>query len=163
MRPVKIGHPALQLSRNFRFDSPISTPPVDQTASLVKVLAQFWSTVPPAAPGWVGLASRGHATRINAVGPIDCADTSPSPYFLIKNLLRCAGRLSGWHRQRLNPLQHAAKQPPRQVALRQQQPIVAGVFNQTAPVFTSRCCKLVSDQLAIPAGSASRRHRLPRL
>ncbi len=38
---------------------------------------------------------------------------------------------------------HAAKQPPRQVALRQQQPIVAGVFNQTAPGFHQPCCTLV--------------------
>jgi hypothetical protein len=49
------------------------------------------------------------------------------------------------------------------MTLRQQHSVVAGVFNQTAPVFTSRCCKLVSDQLAMPAGSASRYHRLPRL
>jgi hypothetical protein len=35
---------------------------IGQMASLGKVLAQFWSTVPPAAPGGVGLASRGHAT-----------------------------------------------------------------------------------------------------
>ena len=52
---------------------------------------------------------------------------------------------------------HAAKQPPCQVALRQGQPVVAGVFNQTAPVFTSSCSKLVSDQLATAAGSAGRR------
>jgi hypothetical protein len=52
-----------------------------------------------------------------------------------QNLLRSAGRLSGWHRQRHNPLENAAKQPLRQVALRQQHPIVAGVFNQTAPGF----------------------------
>jgi len=31
------------------------------------------------------------------------------------------------------------------------------------PVFTSRCCKLVSDHFPIGAGSASRRHRFPRL
>jgi hypothetical protein len=49
-------------------------------------------TVPPAAPGWVGLASRGHATPINAVGPIDCADTSPSPYFVIKICCAVGGR-----------------------------------------------------------------------
>src|SRR5208337_3157961 len=30
------------------------------------------------------------------------------------------------------------------------------------PVFTNRCCKLVSDQLPIRAGSTSRRQRLPR-
>jgi hypothetical protein len=31
------------------------------------------------------------------------------------------------------------------------------------PVFTSRCCKLVSDQFSILCGSASRRHRFPKL
>ena len=31
------------------------------------------------------------------------------------------------------------------------------------PVFISRCCRLVSDQLLIRRGSPSRRHRLPRL
>lgn len=72
----------------------------------------------------------------NAVCLIDSADTSPSPHLVIKNLLRSAGRLSGWHRQRHNPLQHIAKQPPRQVALRQQQPIVAGCLIRRPPVFT---------------------------
>jgi hypothetical protein len=36
---------------------------IDQRASLGKVLpslVQFWSTMPRGAPGWVGLASRGH-------------------------------------------------------------------------------------------------------
>jgi hypothetical protein len=64
----------------FPFCLSLSTPRIDQPASLGKVLAQFgrfWSTVPPAAPGWVGLASRGHATTRNAVSPIDSADTSP--------------------------------------------------------------------------------------
>ena len=122
------------LIRNFRFASPISTSGIRQPASLLKGLAQFWSTVPPAAPGGVGLASRGHATARNAVFPIDSADTSPSPP-LHRNLLRPAGRLSGRHRQRHNSLQHAAKQPARQVALRQQQPVVAGGFDQTTPGF----------------------------
>jgi hypothetical protein len=34
---------------------------------------------------------------------------------------------------------------------------------QFETIITSRCCKLVSDQLLIRPGSASRRHRLPRL
>jgi hypothetical protein len=63
---------------------------IGQMASLGKVLAQFWSTVPPAAPGGVGLASRGHATPRNAVYPIDSADTSPSPYVATK--ICCAPR-----------------------------------------------------------------------
>jgi hypothetical protein len=31
------------------------------------------------------------------------------------------------------------------------------------PVFTNRCCRLVSDQWAILRGNTKRRHRLPRL
>jgi hypothetical protein len=103
-----------EFNRNFRFASPISTPHLDQPASLGKVLAQFWSTVPPAAPGWVGLASRGHATPGNAVCLIDSADTSPSPHLVIK--ICCAPR-AAYPAGRHNPAQHAAKQPPRQVAL----------------------------------------------
>jgi hypothetical protein len=34
--------------------------------------------------------------------------------------------LLGWHRQRRNPPHHGSEQPPRQVALRQEQPIVPG-------------------------------------
>src|ERR1700682_393522 len=53
-------------------------------------LAQFWSTVPPAAPRWVSLASRGDATPGNAVCLIDSADTSPFPHLVIK--ICCAPR-----------------------------------------------------------------------
>jgi hypothetical protein len=64
--------------------------------------------------------------------------------------------------QRLDPPYHGSKQPSRQVTLGQQQPIVTGVLHQSPPVFTSLCCKLVSDQFPIRRGSASRRHRFPR-
>ncbi len=36
-------------------------------------------------------------------------------------------------------------------------------FTSLPPVFTNRCCKLVSDQFSIFFGSTSRRHRFPRL
>jgi hypothetical protein len=54
--------------------------------------------------------------------------------------------------------------PPRQMALRQEQPKMAGMFSRP-PVFTvtSLCCNLVKDQLPILFGSTSRRHRFPRL
>jgi hypothetical protein len=75
-----------------------------------------------------------------------------------QNQLRSADRLSGWHRQRHNPLQHAAKQPPRQ-ALRQLQPIVAGgraYLIRRPPVFTSRYCKLVpTSWRPLPAAPAA--------
>ena len=67
------------------------------------------------------------------------------------------------HRQGRDLPEQAGEQTPCEVALRQEQPVVAGVLYQTPPVFTNRCCKLVSDQLPIPWGSASRRHRLPRV
>src|ERR1700730_8846129 len=75
---------------------------------------------------------------------------------MIPTLERGSFTLSRWRRHRRDPAQHAAKQPPRHVALRQQQPVVAGVFNQTASGFHQPCCKLVSDQLATAARSASR-------
>ncbi len=37
------------------------------------------------------------------------------------------------------------------------------IFKVVLTAFTSRCCKLVSDQWSILPGSTSRRHRLPRL
>ena len=47
-----------------------------------------------------------------------------------RNPLRSALALSRRGRQRRDLPQHAGKQPPRQVTLRQQQPVVAGVFYQ---------------------------------
>ena len=72
-------------------------------------------------------------------------------------------RLSGWQRQSQNPPQHTSEQALRQMALRLQQPVVAGMLYQPAPVFTSLCCKLVNDHVSIPFGSIRRRHRLPKL
>ena len=37
------------------------------------------------------------------------------------------------------------------------------IVTSRPPVFISRCCKFVSDQLLILCGSPSRRHKLPRL
>ena len=41
-------------------------------------------------------------------------------------------RLSRRKRQPIDPPQHIGKQPPRQITLRQQQPIIAGMFHQPA-------------------------------
>src|SRR5450759_5552137 len=41
-------------------------------------------------------------------------------------------RLSRRKRQSIDPPQHTGKQPPRQMTLRQQQPIIAGMFHQPA-------------------------------
>src|SRR2546427_6916593 len=37
-----------------------------------------------------------------------------------------------------------------EMALGEQQPVIAGVFHKSSAVFTSRCCKLVSDQFDDP-------------
>jgi hypothetical protein len=39
-------------------------------------------------------------------------------------------RLSCWQGQQFNPSQHGPEEPPRQMALGQQQPLIAGVFHQ---------------------------------
>jgi hypothetical protein len=44
-------------------------------------------------------------------------------------------RLSRWRRQRCDPPQHSAEEPARQMTLRQQQPVVAGVLEQAAAGF----------------------------
>jgi len=90
---------------------------------------------PPAAPEGGGFASGGHAN------PQKCRFSKrfrrhfSSSLSWNQNLLHSAGRLSRGHRQRHDFPQHAAKRPPRQMTLRRQQPIVAGVVNQTAPGF----------------------------
>jgi hypothetical protein len=54
-----------------------------------------------------------------------------------------------WLRQGGNAAYHCPKEPSRQSAFRQQQPVVAlARFASRPPIFTSRCCKLLSDQLS---------------
>jgi hypothetical protein len=62
---------------------------------------------------------------------------------------------------REDPFQRAPKEPPRQMALRQEQS--ADMLYQRLSVFTSRCCKLISDQLPILSGNTRHRQRLPGL
>jgi hypothetical protein len=137
-RPAGEPRSAAYLNRNFRFASPISSPDLDQPASLGKVLAQFGPVLVH------GAASRAAMSRVSVSwrrNPRKCRLSNrfgrhfSFPTSRHQNPLRSAGRLSGWHRQRHNPAQHAAKQPPSQMTLRQEEPIVAGVFNQTAPGF----------------------------
>ena len=108
---------------------------IRQTVSLGKALDRFWPTVLPAAPGGASLAvSRPCQSPRNAVCPIDSPDTSPSPPLQPKPAPPRGPPI---------PLAPAAsqscpacaKQPPRQVSLHQEKPIVAGVFNQTARGF----------------------------
>src|SRR5206468_133863 len=41
-----------------------------------------------------------------------------------------ARRSAGWHGQRPDPLEHRPEQPPRQMARRQQEPVVPSMFHQ---------------------------------
>jgi hypothetical protein len=74
---------------------------------------------------------------------IDFADIYPARPTASLNLLRSAA----WHRQRHNPLQHAAKQPPRQMTLRQEQPVLTGVLYQApgrfSPAVAAHCSATV--------------------
>jgi hypothetical protein len=81
----------------------------------------------------VGLTSRGHATPANGVVQSLPQTFLPHLYLsLHQNLLRSAGHLSRWRRQRHNPLEHAAIQLPRQMNLRQEQPTATDVLYQAS-------------------------------
>ena len=54
---------------------------------------------------------------------------------------------------------HAFEKPARQVALHRQQPVIPGCFIRRLLLFTSRRCKLVSDQASIFIGCTGRRQR----
>jgi len=60
----------------------------------------------------------------------DFTDPSPSTSSVVQIGFASLARLPGWQRQSLQAPQYAPEQAPRQVALRQQQPIVAGMLDQ---------------------------------
>ncbi len=62
--------------------------------------------------------------------PRDCTDTSPSPTSLLSRLLSLSSRLLPGRQQRRDPPQHRSEKPPRQMALGQQQPAIAGMLDQ---------------------------------
>jgi hypothetical protein len=73
------------------------------------------------------------STPRTATVPPDSSHTSPPPASVVTGIrsdLRV--RLPRWRLQRGNPPHHASKQTPRQMTLRQQQPVVPGVLDQTA-------------------------------
>jgi hypothetical protein len=56
-------------------------------------------------------------------------------HLLVRSSLTVSGnarRSAGRHRQRPDPPEHRPEQPPRQVTLRQQEPVVAGVLDKPA-------------------------------
>jgi hypothetical protein len=69
---------------------------------------------------------------------------------------RCQRRGALWA-----PSQHRPEQRPRQLTLRQQQPVVPGVLDQPPPVFTNRCWRLVSHHLPTRNGRTTRRYKFP--
>jgi hypothetical protein len=113
----------------LRFNSAL-----DQTVSLGKVLAQFLAH---------GAASRAARGRFSVSRSCNPQKRSFSNRFRRHLSLPTASPKTAPPRRPPIPLataasqspQHAAKEPPRQMTLRQQQPVVAGVFNQTAPGF----------------------------
>ncbi|MEO7861597.1 MAG: hypothetical protein ABIU05_14395 [Nitrospirales bacterium] len=68
-----------------------------------------------------------------AMVPSDSSHTSPPPASVVTGLGSdrrvCIPRL---HRQRGNPPHHSSTQTPRQMTIRQQQPVIHGVFDQSA-------------------------------
>lgn len=86
------------------------------------------------------------------------ADTPPCSHRVIENLLRSAHTLSRRRRQLGDLPQYAGKHPPRQMALRQPQPIVPCMLDQPSAGFHQSLLKLVGDQVG-----PHRRHQPPPL
>jgi hypothetical protein len=84
-------------------------------------------------------------------------------FTIIRTFEPCCRVLPACHAQRRDPRHPAPKQPLSQMTFRQQKPVVACTIHQPSTVFTNRCCNLVSDQISIGLGNASRRHKFRRL
>jgi len=87
-------------------------------------------------------------THFQAISPTSLRPLAPSPGLVA--LRRRA--LSGWHRQSLNPPHHASKQVPRQMALRQQQPVIASVLDQPPAGLHQPLLQAAQRPLLDPAG-----------
>ncbi len=125
-RAIKLGFP-LYLSD---FNSPCRPSGLPRQG-----LSRFWSRC--FQQRWEGavFTSGGSATAGDIILSLDSADTFPfASLSRHRNLLRSASRLSRWRRRRCDPPQHAAKQPPGQMPLGQQQPVVAGVLDQSGAI-----------------------------
>ena len=83
------------------------------------------------------------------------------PFFAQKGFVALGRASACRHRQRPDPPQHLAEEPPVQMPFRQQEPVVPRMLHQRPPVFTSRCFRLVSDQRLIRGDRTSLRQRLP--
>ncbi len=120
--------------RSFEQEFPFSPPGCVPVYSQSPPVGPFFSLsipgdsgTPPSVQGWALPATGGAET---ALFPSNCTDTSQSPTCLLSRLLSLSSRLlSGRHRQRRDPPQHGPEQRPRQMALRQQEPVIAGMFD----------------------------------
>src|ERR1019366_113993 len=111
------------INRDFRFESPIPSHGIGQTASQ----ASFSPVLVQGAPSGAGKGSVSHLMGTQRPEmpffPTVPQTLFPSPQRRHRNSLTSALALSCRRRQRRDLPQHAGKQPPRQVALRQQQPV----------------------------------------
>src|ERR1035441_4547297 len=114
------------LMRNFRFSSPrpLTIYPFRDSN------AQIFSLAEPRARNRVQTMRMRAPNCWSRPSHLVLSDTPPSPLGSgsISRLPR--PRLSRRKRQPRDSPEHTAKQPPRQMALRQQEPVVAGMFHQ---------------------------------
>lgn len=139
--------------RNSHFDANLK---LSQVRSGRAYCGAFFLHKPPAPRGDQSRSFRRAKTAGPPLRQISKA-AFPSPRLLALDL-------ESRHRPRLIPLatrsvtflrNMPAKQPPRQMTLRQERPIVGGVFNQTVPGVHEPLLQAGSDQLATRAGSAA--------
>jgi hypothetical protein len=149
------------ISRNFPFGLPI---PAQYTpvASCRALGVEFFLPAAPADPERNSFLPCRLSPKLDSPAFLrDSTDTSPAlTPSSIDFLTSAVRRLPCWRRQLRDPPHRRSEQAPCQTALRQEQPIIAGIPQSGTcrpPVFTSLCGKLVKDQPSIPLGSTSRR------
>jgi hypothetical protein len=106
--------------------------PLDKVRAVVAAVgktSQRRRRAAPAALEGAGSAFFGHGITQKCLIPKGFQHTYPPP--LLRPVYLPAAALSGRQGQRGDPPHHASKQSPRQVALCQQQPVIAGVLDET--------------------------------
>jgi hypothetical protein len=117
---------------------------------------------------WEGLHLYRFLLRAGQYGSSELVASSPNVSLAALRMRRgprcCSANFGGYHRCRLS--RPASATPRSSPACRQTAagsggflPAVPGGFIIRPPVFTSRCCRLISDQLPTALGSASRECR----
>jgi hypothetical protein len=149
--------PVPGLSGNFRFCLPDFNSPFRPNSLPQKVLPRFWANGASRSVGRGRFSFSRPRNPANAVCSMDSMAHFSPPISSPKNLLLrslgppipltpAASRYSAAWRQA----------PPCQMILRQQQPVVAGVFNNTASRFSpAAAASWSTTSLTIPLGSTS--------